>query len=121
MGQLELLVAGVPVDGSAPRWARLLLTGLPLLCRHHLVRLNLLGVLYRGNVVGGQLLGLVQLVVADKVAALDDLGLVGKLLVPFAQALRLDDLDLCLVAPSCRIADVDLELLRACHSQVGLR
>lgn len=68
----------------------------------------------------GQLLGLIQLVVADKVAALDDLGLIRKLLVPFAQALRLDHLSLSLVAPSCRIIDVDLEFLRAWPSQVGL-
>ena len=66
-------------------------------------------------------LGLVQLLVANKVAAFDDLGLIRKLLlVPFTQALRLDHLNLCLVAPSCHIIDVDLEFLRARHSQVGL-
>lgn len=46
LGELKLFVAGVPVDWGAATRARLLLDGLPLLCRHHLVGLNLLRVLH---------------------------------------------------------------------------
>jgi hypothetical protein len=71
---LELLVARIPVHWRTA--GTCLLGRLPLGVRHHLVGLDLLGILDRGSPVGSQLLRLVQFVVANEVTALDDLCLI---------------------------------------------